>query len=148
MAGNSTRARRVGDQLRRELSQLLSRNVADPRVEGVSVSDVELSRDLAHATVFIFCPAGSDHADCLQGLRSASGFMRRHVAREIRLRHVPELHFKIDTTLDHAAHMDALIARAIPAALRDEIEDADVAEHGEGTADPDASSTTTLEGET
>ena len=114
MAGNSTRARRVGDQIRRELSQMLARSVADPRVEGVMVSDVELSRDLAHATVFVFCPMGSNQAECLSGLQSASGYLRRQVAREIRLRHVPQLHFKIDDTLDHAAHMDALIARAVP----------------------------------
>jgi ribosome-binding factor A len=112
--GHSTRARRVGDQIRRDIASSIAREVSDPRVRGALVSDVEVSRDLAHATVFVMCAAGSDADECLAGLESASGFLRRHLAKSIRLRHVPQLHFRLDTTLDHAAHIDALIARALP----------------------------------
>lgn len=114
MPGNPTRARKVADQLRRELADLISREISDPRLKGMLVSDVELSRDLRHANVFMFCPAGTDQQESLGALKRAGGFLRRHVARNMQLRQVPELHFRIDTTLEHAAHMDALIARAAP----------------------------------
>lgn len=116
MPGHTTRARRVADQLRRELAELISREISDPRLRGMLVSDVELSRDLRHATVFMFCPADADQEQCLGALKRAGGFLRRHLARSMQLRQIPELHFKIDTTLEHAAHMDALIARAAPPA--------------------------------
>lgn len=114
MPENFTRARRVGDQIRRDLAELISREVADPRVRGALVSDVEVSRDLAHANVYIICPADNDSAACLEGLGRANGFLRRRLAKSVRMRQVPHLHFHLDTTLDRAAHLDALIAEALP----------------------------------
>ena len=114
MPENFTRARRVGDQIRRDLAELISREVADPRVRGALVSDVEVSRDLAHANVYIICPADNDSAACLEGLGRANGFLRRRLAKSVRMRQVPHLHFHSDTTLDRAAHLDALIAEALP----------------------------------
>ena len=81
MPENFTRARRVGDQIRRDLAELISREVADPRVRGALVSDVEVSRDLAHANVYIICPADNDSAACLEGLGRANGFLRRRLAK-------------------------------------------------------------------
>ena len=125
MPANSMRSRRVGDQIRRELALVIAREVADPRVSGVLVSDIELSKDLAHARVFVVCPQGESPEECLAGLQSASGFLRRHIAKAVRMRQVPTLNFRLDTTLDTAARMDALIAAALPA------DDADNTDEGE-----------------
>ena len=125
MPANSMRARRIADQLRRELALVIGREVADPRVSGVMVSDLEISTDLAHARVFVVCPQGESPEECLAGLQSASGFLRRHIAKAVRMRQVPTLNFRIDTTLDTAERMDALISFALPPSAAGEPDDDD-----------------------
>lgn len=112
MPRDGSRARRVADQVRRELAQLLARDVADPRVANVTINDVEMSVDLAHARIFVAFPADDDPQVTMAGLDAASGFLRRRLAPEIRLRVVPTLKFIHDTSMDNADRIEQLLAAA------------------------------------
>lgn len=107
------RSRRVGDQIQRELAELIRDGVKDPRVTLVTITEVEVSRDLAHAKVF-FASLAQDTppAEIQKALNGAAGFLRRELARRMKTRTVPELRFEYDTTLEHGAKMDALISKA------------------------------------
>lgn len=117
MPQESNRPRRVGDQIRRELAELLAREVADPRLSGVVINDVEVSRDLANARIYFVTPTGSVPEQVVDGLRAATGFLRRALAGRLRLRIVPQLRFERDTTMDSAERIEQLLAAA---ARRDE----------------------------
>ena len=104
-----SRADRVGDQIQRELAELLLREVNDPRARGVTLSGVKVSRDLAHATVYVTPAADSDADEVLPALNRASGFLRRQLAGRIRFRHVPSLRFQYDPTLDRALRVESLL---------------------------------------
>jgi ribosome-binding factor A len=112
MPRDSARPRRVGDQIRRDLSEIIAREVSDPRVHDVTLGDVEVSSDLGYAKVFVTCSAGSDDADVMAGLEAATPYLRRLLAPRLNLRAMPRLKFIQDTTLDHADHIGALLAAA------------------------------------
>lgn len=114
MANEFSRSRRVGEQIQRELAQLVQRELKDPRLGMVTISAVEVSRDLAVAKVFftVLSP-GHDVAKTVQGLSSASGFLRRELGRRMQLRVVPELRFQYDSSVEKGAHLSALIDRAV-----------------------------------
>lgn len=107
------RAERVSGQLRRELAQLIQSEVKDPAVGLVSVSDVEVSRDLSHAKVFVtvFDPAGAE--DSIRALKRAAGFLRSRLGQEMRMRNIPQLHFSHDDSVEKGQHMDELIEAAL-----------------------------------
>ncbi len=110
------RSRRVGEQLQRELMELLRREVKDPRASGVTVTTVTVTRDLAHAKVFFTLLDGAEHAaDVARALNGAAGFLRTALGQRLRLRTVPQLRFTYDESIAHAAHMEALITRAVGA---------------------------------
>lgn len=120
-----SRAQRVGDQLRRELADMLVREANDPRLGAVTVSEVEVSRDLSHARIHVVLPAGADAAATLKALNKAAGYLRRGLAQRVRLRYVPELRFAHDTTLERAHRLSDLIDSAVA-------EDAQRARRGSG----------------
>lgn len=107
-----TRAERLSGQFRRELAQLIQAEVKDPAVGFVSVSDVEVSRDLGHATVWVtvFDPERAEAS--LKALKRASGFLRKRLGQELRVRVVPELHFRHDASVETGQKMDRLISEA------------------------------------
>ncbi len=108
------RARRIEEQLKRLLSELIRREVKDPRVGLVTVTAVEVSRDLGHARVFFTPFAGvGDAAASLEALRHAAGFLRREVGHALRLRVAPELDFRLDESVEHGARLSALIHDAV-----------------------------------
>ena len=109
------RSERVAGQIRRDLARLIQLEIKDPDVGFVSLSDVEVTRDLAHAKVFItvFDPQKADTS--LQALRRAAAFLRRRLGKELRLRHVPELHFLHDDSVEQGSHIDKLIEQALGA---------------------------------
>ena len=115
MPRDFNRSERVAGQLRRDLARLIQREIKDPDVGFVSLSDVEVTRDLAHAKVFItvFDPEQADTS--LQALRRAAAFLRRRLGKELRLRHVPELHFLHDDSVEQGSHIDKLIEQALGA---------------------------------
>lgn len=108
------RSTRVAEQLRRELSEMIRFGVKDPRVEGVSVTDVEVSKDLSYATVY-FSRLEDDPErirETTAALHHAGGFLRRELGKVLRLRHIPELRFTYDRSIAEGMRMDSLIAEA------------------------------------
>jgi ribosome-binding factor A len=107
------RSQRVAEQLQRELAGLICRELKDPRVELVTVTAVEVSKDLAYAKVFVSSLGETQpHADVIAALQHAAGFLRRGLGQTLRLRVIPELRFQYDETPERAARLEALIARA------------------------------------
>jgi len=119
MPKDFSRTRRVGEQLQRELAVLVRDEIDDPRIGMVSISGVEVSRDLSHAKVFFSTMAtpGKEHDTdiSLQVLTGAAGFLRRLLGQNLAMRRVPQLHFKRDKTLEQGAYLSALIDSAVNA---------------------------------
>lgn len=110
--------------MREEISRLLQREVKDARIGMVTVTDVEASRDLKYATVYIQTPGDdSRKAEAIEGLASAAGFLRSRLGRELRLRRIPELRFVIDETQERAARIARLIAEVRSSETLDDGED-------------------------
>lgn len=107
------RARRVAEQIQRELSRLVTSELKDPRVRLVTVTEVEVTRDLAHAKVFVSVLGSDDASEAVKGLRSAAGHLRRLLSRDMRMRSVPELHFVEDRVLVEGSRLSALINQAV-----------------------------------
>ncbi len=116
MAREYSRTDRVADHLREELAQLIQREMRDPRVEMVSITDVEVSKDLAHARVF-YTVLGKDSADeakpVTDTLNKAAGFLRSQLSKGSTLRTVPALQFRFDTSVGRGRYMEDLIERAV-----------------------------------
>lgn len=122
----SFRRRRVSDEMRTQLAELLMYGVKDPRLGFVTVTEVRMSPDLSHARVFVSILGGAEEeASALEALRSAAGYLRREIGRRVRLRHTPELHFEVDRTLDHSARIEELLREALPADSESEGETAE-----------------------
>ena len=107
------RSERVAGSLRRELAKLIQMELKDPGVGFIGLSDVEVTRDLAHAKVFVTV-FESDKADSsLEALKRAAGFLRSRLGQEMRIRSVPELHFHHDASVETGQRMDSLIDAAV-----------------------------------
>lgn len=108
------RSERVGDQMQRELADLIRLEVKDPRVGMVTLSGVEVTRDLAHAKVFFTQLGGEEKGlEAEQGLNHAAGYLRHALGTRLRLRSVPTLRFIYDDTPERGARISALIDSAI-----------------------------------
>jgi ribosome-binding factor A len=117
------RARRVEEQLKRLLADLLRREVKDPRVGPVTITGVEVSKDLSHARVYFTPFAGvGDAAAALEALRHAAGYLRVQVRNEMRLRVAPELDFQLDDSVERGARLSALIHDAVESDRRRHVE--------------------------
>ena len=105
-----SRSQRVVEQIRRELAELIRLEVKDPRVGFITLTDVEITPDYAHAKVFFTNMTGErDVPEILQGLRRASGFLRRELGRRIRIHTIPELHFHYDRSVEEGSRLSQLI---------------------------------------
>jgi ribosome-binding factor A len=103
------RPRKIGDQIQRELSEVLRRELRDPRVGLVTLTAVDVSPDLSHAKVFYTCLDPAHAAAAEEGLRRASGFLRSRIARRIDLYSMPELRFVYDESVERGARLSRLI---------------------------------------
>ena len=128
------RTDRVGEQIQRELAWLLQREVKDPRVGLVTVSEVRVSRDLSYADVYItllsaeeLTEASPEVQQALKVLQGAAGFLRGAIGRVMKIRTVPQLRFHFDTLAGSSRRLDALINRAV---AEDEQAEGDEDEHG------------------
>jgi ribosome-binding factor A len=108
-----SRSERVADQIQREVAEIITQELQDPRIGRVTVSGSSLSRDLSNATLYITLPADGDVERALEGLNRASGFVRRRLGQRVRMRYVPRLRFAHDVTLDRATRVGELIDAAI-----------------------------------
>ncbi len=105
------RARRIADRIRQELSEILIYEVTDPRLEGVTVTDVTVDRELAYAKVYVSALEGTARREeVLEGLEHAAGFFRYQLTQRIDLRSFPQLRFKWDATAERAERIESLIA--------------------------------------
>jgi ribosome-binding factor A len=108
------RTRRVGDQIQRELAELIRGELKDPRLGMVSISAVEVSRDLSHARVHVSVLGNETQtAESLKILQHAAGFLRHKLGKSMHMRVIPELHFHLDRSLEEGARIGALINLAI-----------------------------------
>jgi ribosome-binding factor A len=116
MKKHSQRAQRVGDQIQKELADLLRNEVKDPRVGAVTVTSVVVSPDLSHATVHFTHLAGREHGDeTVAALSRTAGFLRSELSRRLDLYSVPQLHFVYDDSIEAGMRLSQLIDDAVAA---------------------------------
>jgi len=109
---SSRRQKQVNQTIRREISDLLRRQVSDPRINSgiLSITEVDISPDLKQAKIHVsIMGTEQEKAETLSGLASASDFLRRELGGRIRLRHTPRLMFEIDDSLEKAEYVLQLI---------------------------------------
>lgn len=102
----------MGEQIRRELAELVRDELQDPRLTWVSFTDIKLSRDLGYASVYFSVLRPEEHEQASELLNQAAGFLRHHLAARIRARTTPQLKFIYDDSIERGSSMDALIAKA------------------------------------
>ena len=112
------RSRRVGQQIQRELVELIRREVKDPRIGLISITAVEVSKDIAYANIFVSAfgevdGSGDEADESVAILNDASGYLRHLLGKEMRLRTVPQLRFKADNSIAEGMRMSAIIAAAV-----------------------------------
>ena len=109
-----SRTRRVGEQIQRELSALIRRDLQDPRAGWVTITGVRMSRDLVHARVFVsVLDENRDPMQAVAALNHAAGFLRRLLGRTLGLRVVPRLRFEYDASIERGARLSSLIDQAV-----------------------------------
>ena len=110
---------RVADQIQRDLTEVMARELKDPRVGMVTLQAVEVTPDYAHAKVFFSVLVG-DPQETQDALNQAAGFLRNHLFKRLHIHTVPTLHFQFDRTTERAADMNALIAQAVASRSKEE----------------------------
>ncbi|MEE3362582.1 MAG: 30S ribosome-binding factor RbfA [Anaerovoracaceae bacterium] len=122
--GRSYRPGRLGEEIKKIISDMLLRELKDPRIDGlVSVTDVEVSGDSGYATVYITVISTDPglppdkqalmKRDVLEGLDSAKGLIKREINKKIKLRKIPELTFKSDDSFEYGSHMEEVLDRVM-----------------------------------
>ena len=109
----------IADQIQRDLTELVARELKDPRVGMVTISAVEVTPDYAHAKVFFTILVG-DPQESEAALNHSAGFLRTHLFKRLHIHTVPTLHFHFDRTTERAADMNALIAKAVSSRSKEE----------------------------
>jgi len=114
MPKDFSRTRRVGEQIQREMAQLVQQEIKDPRLGLVTISAVKLSKDMSHANIF-FTVLDEEHPieETLKVLEGAAGFLRHELAKRMQLRIVPHIHFKYDESIAYGNDLSALINKAM-----------------------------------
>ena len=108
---SKVRIQRIGDRIREELSEILIKETSDPRLAGVSITDVTVDRELDYANIYFSAIEGSSRApEIQQGFQHAQGFLRSELAHRIKLRSFPRLRFHWDPTFENADHMEKLFS--------------------------------------
>ena len=106
----SLRSNRVGEQMKKELGEILSRKLKDPRVGFITVTEVAVTGDLQQATVYITSLGNErERAETLKALEKASGFIRSEIGSRIRLRRTPEMFFEFDSSIEYGNKIDTLL---------------------------------------
>ncbi|MFD2443564.1 30S ribosome-binding factor RbfA [Bacillus sp. CGMCC 1.16607] len=106
----SHRANRVGEQMKKELSDIIGRKIKDPRIGFVTVTDVQVSGDLQQAKVYISVLGDEEQREnTLKGLAKAKGFIRTEVGQRIRLRKTPEIIFEWDESIDYGNRINTIL---------------------------------------
>lgn len=118
--GKGYRQGRLGEEIRKIISEMLLRDIKDPRLSGmISISDVTVTSDGSYATCYVSILSinreeearKEEEEQVLEGLRSAKGLIKKQIGRQVKLRHIPELIFKIDTSMEYGRHIDEVIEK-------------------------------------
>ncbi|MFD2110432.1 30S ribosome-binding factor RbfA [Thiorhodococcus fuscus] len=109
------RTERIGAELQRSLSLLVRDQVKDPRLANITVHEVRVTRDLAHAKVFFTCFPDDQEAEAQERLLNGrlAGFLRHALTKEVRLRAIPQLHFVYDQSIGYGERLSSLIDKAV-----------------------------------
>ncbi len=113
------RSYQVADQIQRDLTEVIARELKDPRVGMITLQAVEVTPDYAHAKVFFSVLVG-DPQETQDALNQAAGFLRNHLFKRLHIHTVPTLHFQFDRTTERAADMNALIAKAVSSRAKED----------------------------
>lgn len=115
MARDYARTDRVGQQIQKEIAMIIQREVKDPRLGMVTVNDVEITRDLAYAKVFVtfFTLEGQSEKESEKILNEAAGYIRTILAKRIKARIMPELRFVYDQSMSEGVRMTTLVNQAV-----------------------------------
>lgn len=127
----SRRLERLNEQVRREVSEILRTEVKDPRVGLVTVTEAVVAPDLSFARVYVR-PLGGEEEELFQGLKAATPYIRRELGKRLSIRHVPEIRFEADRALEHALHIEKLLAEVLPPDRAAEADEGDQADEAEG----------------
>jgi ribosome-binding factor A len=112
------RSERVSELMREEISSILMRELKDPRIGFITLTRIELSHDLRNAKIFVSIMGGEDEKkNTMKGLESASGFIKWELRKRLRLKIIPEIIFKIDTSIEHSDKISRILGE-----LKDELE--------------------------
>lgn len=106
------RTERISEEIKKELAQIIPEKIKDPRVNGlISITSVEVTNDLSYAKVHVskYNQTEEDKKELIRGLERASSFIRGELGKTVKLRHVPELLFYLDTSLEYGAKIESLI---------------------------------------
>lgn len=104
------RADRVAEEIQREVSHIIQFEMKDPRIGFVTVTGVEVSADLRNAKIFVSIMGNEEEkAATLQGLESATGYIRSEIGKRIRMKHIPEMVFRFDKSVEHGARISQLL---------------------------------------
>ncbi len=126
MAKDYSRTQRIGDQMQRELALLIQREIKDPRLGLVTITGVDVTRDLSHAKVYITVMGKDDDEQAISTnlhiLGEVSGFLRMQLGKAMKVRTIPQLHFLYDASIRRGVELSSLIERAV----------AEDRKHGEG----------------
>lgn len=107
---SKARARRVADRVREELAALLIEDVSDPRLKLVTITGVDVDRELAFASIYVSAIGEEDRSqEVMEGLAAAQGYLRRELAKRIPMRSFPQLRFNWDTSYDRGTRIDDLL---------------------------------------
>lgn len=108
---SKTRTFRISERIREELSEMLIQEISDPRLRGISVTDVKVDRELAYADIYVSALEGAIRSkEILEGLDSAQGYLRHGLSQRIDLRTFPRLRFHWDPTFERADRIERIIA--------------------------------------
>ena len=108
------RADRVGGEVQKELSGLLLKEIRDPRLDSVTITQVSITDDLHRARVYFSVAEGEGRKlEALAGFKSASGYLRRQLSRRLELRHMPQLEFRYDESFERATNLDKTLKTLI-----------------------------------
>jgi ribosome-binding factor A len=109
---SGVRLQRIADRIREEISDMLIKEISDPRLQGIYVTDVSVDRELAYADVYVSAVEGKARAiEAVQGMESAGGYLRRNLVTRVELRAFPRLRFHWDPTPENADHIEKILAK-------------------------------------
>ncbi len=110
-----TRQKRLGELLKKEISDMLTRGIKDPRIGFVSITSIEVSGDLRHAKVFVSVYGSEqERKSTVAGLKSAAGYIRKELGQRLRVRRVPEISIIYDESLERGSRILELIDSVVP----------------------------------